>query len=597
MPNLHQMREFALLVGSAFRGYEKVFVVTTFLGIVGGILGGIGIGVLIPLFSYLTGGIPAGGRMASLMEGLFDTLHIPLEAPYLLAFMFTVFVAKAVILFFASHYGERMAETYEENTKKALFAGILKAKWPYLLEQKTGHVERFIMTEANRAGQVIFEMSALILVVTSLIIYLAAAFLISIKTTLIVLALGSLLFFFLRGFYASIQNISQELVEAEKEAAHYITEHVSGVKTVKALAAEEGASRKAFTEFSRIFRSRMRMVFYKLFATSFFEPMSFIFIGIVFLTSYRAPGFALGSFVAVIYVIQKLFGFLQSFQSKLQVINTYIPSLRGIVRYRDALSEAAEQSGGILPFSFEKTLTFKGVGFGYGTTRILDGLSFEIRKGETVGIIGPSGSGKTTVADLLLRLLNPQKGAIQIDGKDIGEVAFSSWRQNVGYVSQDVFLLNDTIENNIRFYDGAIDSEGVRGAAERANMLSTIEKLPEGFQTIVGERGVKLSGGQRQRIAIARALVRNPHILILDEATSALDNESERAVQETLAGIRGSVTIVMIAHRISTIQDADRVIALDKGIIVESGSPDALMKNEKSYFRKMSLLSSREETT
>ena len=203
-----------------------------------------------------------------------------------------------------------------------------------------------------------------------------------------------------------------------------------------------------------------------------------------------------------------------------------------------------------------------------------------------VGLIGPSGAGKTTIVDLLLRLFRPQNGELLIDGTNIDEVDKKSWHDNIGYVSQDIFLINDTIENNIRFYNSSLNHKDIAEVTKSANIYDFIESLPDKLQTFVGERGVQLSGGQRQRIVLARILARKPSILVLDEATSALDNESEHKIQEAIKGLRGKLTILIVAHRLSTVMHADKIAVIKDGIIAEEGSPQELLSNTESYFYK-----------
>ena len=221
------------------------------------------------------------------------------------------------------------------------------------------------------------------------------------------------------------------------------------------------------------------------------------------------------------------------------------------------------------------------------TKMILNGVSFSIHIGETVGLIGPSGSGKTSVADLLLRLFKPNKGEVLLDGVSGESFNLEMWRRNIGYVSQDVFLLNSTIEDNIRFYNETLTKDDIEKAAKQANIYDFIVGLPEGFKTITGDRGVMLSGGQRQRIALARALAGKPALLILDEATSALDHESEKLIHESIRALHGKVTVLIIAHRPSTVAETDTIIVLSRGHIIERGSPQELLQNSESYFRKM----------
>ena len=231
----------------------------------------------------------------------------------------------------------------------------------------------------------------------------------------------------------------------------------------------------------------------------------------------------------------------------------------------------AESLGGGKPFSLREGIMFQDVSFAYPEREAtLVGAAFDIKRGELLGIVGPSGSGKTTLADLLLRLTEPTAGSILIDGLDIREISVQEWRTHVGYVAQDAVLLNDTLEENIRFYNTKLSKADIVHAAKMANIHQFIETLPQGYGTVIGDRGVMLSGGQRQRVALARVLARKPAILVLDEATSSLDQESERAIQTAVEGLRGEITVIIIAHRLSTIENADRFLLVQDGTVRES---------------------------
>ena len=214
-------------------------------------------------------------------------------------------------------------------------------------------------------------------------------------------------------------------------------------------------------------------------------------------------------------------------------------------------------------------------------------INFSIKMGYLVGLIGPSGVGKTTITDLILRLLIPISGRILLDGKDIRKINIEEWKKNIGYVSQDIFLTNDTINSNIKFYDNSITDDDVKEAAKMANIYNFIQSCPDEFFTVVGERGILLSAGQRQRIIIARVLARKPKILLLDEATSALDNESEAKIQQVIKNLKGKITVLVIAHRLSTVVNSDKLIVLEKGKVIEHGNPQELLRDKDSYFFKV----------
>jgi ABC-type multidrug transport system fused ATPase/permease subunit len=239
------------------------------------------------------------------------------------------------------------------------------------------------------------------------------------------------------------------------------------------------------------------------------------------------------------------------------------------------------------------SLSFRAIEFAYPSRKeitVLNGISFDAQAGEKIAIVGPSGAGKSTIAGLILKFYEAQKGEILFDGKPANDYALTDIRQQVAIVPQDVILFGGTILENIAYGKLNATKEEIIKAAQQANAHRFIIGFPEGYDTVVGERGVKLSGGQRQRIAIARALLKDPAILILDEATSSLDSESERLVQEALEVLMKGRTSIIIAHRLSTIREANKIIVLDQGKVVESGSHEELIKNEEGLYKHLSAL-------
>jgi len=262
-------------------------------------------------------------------------------------------------------------------------------------------------------------------------------------------------------------------------------------------------------------------------------------------------------------------------------------SAERIFELLDTPPEIVEKPDAVDLGNFQKSIEFDSVHFEYndGDDRVLDEVSFTINKGEVVAMVGPSGSGKSTIADLIPRFYDVSKGAIRIDGHDLRDAALASIRGNMGIVTQEVILFNDSIRNNIAYAQPNVSEDAIRKAATAANALEFIEQTPKGFETLIGERGVNLSGGQKQRLAIARALLKNPPILILDEATSALDTESEKMVQNAIEELMKDRTALVIAHRLSTVQNADKIIVIDKGRVVETGTHSELYENGRLYRR------------
>ena len=264
-----------------------------------------------------------------------------------------------------------------------------------------------------------------------------------------------------------------------------------------------------------------------------------------------------------------------------------------LVHHEFLNQQVNQSSNGIKEINqFNGSIKFDNVNFSYSDTdkKTLQSISFTIPHKSSTAFVGESGSGKTTIVDLITLANEGYEGEITFNGIKANEIDRSSWRKHIGYVSQDTLIFDDTIANNISMWTKDYNAkviDQIRDAADQANILDFIDSLPDGLNTIVGDRGILLSGGQRQRIFIARELFRKPSILILDEATSALDSESEKSIQESIESLKGTLTVIIIAHRLSTIKNVDQIYFLDEGKIVEQGTYDILKNNSKSKFNKL----------
>jgi len=571
---------------SKYRWHVAVLVV---LGSLSAILEGIGINAVIPLMSFFSGGAEQTDFISKAIQGLFSFFSIPFTFRYLLGFILGLFFLRAIAsVIFGYVRGWVSADFLSDESESVLRATML-ASWPFLLTQKIGTLQNTLVRDIQRSSNLLEVIGQVIQSFTGFLMYLLIAFNISPLMTFITLGGGAILLLVVKPFLRRTRSTGEQMASTEKSFTQFLSEHIIGMKAVKSA----GVERRALESSSRLVRYlrtlSIKMALVRSMSTSLFQPFSLVFVIILLAITYNTPGFSIISFAAVLYLIQKIFTYLESAQGAFQNVFELIPYAENVTTFKRVLAEHREEvSRGGKPFSFQHTLAFDAVSLSYQDKNpTLRKVSFSIKKGETVGLIGPSGAGKTSLADCILRLFRPTSGALLLDGIPAEDILLEEWRRQIGYVAQDVFLFNGTIEENIRFYRSGLSKDEIVSATKKANIYEFIESLPEGFETGVGDRGVMLSGGQRQRIALARALVGKPELLILDEATSALDHESEQLIQKSINALHGEVTVFIIAHRPSTVANADRIIVIEAGKIIENGAPEELLEDKESYFYKM----------
>ena len=382
-----------------------------------------------------------------------------------------------------------------------------------------------------------------------------------------------------------ISRISQEKMA---DINSLLVETINGVRIVKAFCMEPYEINKFRTQNQSYYKLAMRSIKRTLLLSPATE-----FIGVlsgVFVLSWAGKDVISGklSFGVLGLYLGSLFSLIRPFKKLSQVNSINQQALAANERIYEVLDapitvKEKESAGELKKIS--RVIVFKNLNFRYEELEILKEINFSVSAGEVIAIVGPSGSGKSTLLDLLARFYDPQKGEILIDGINIRDVSLKSLRGQIGIVTQETVLFNDSVRANISYGHTDIDIKLIEEASRTANAQGFISKLPQGYDTFIGDRGVKLSGGERQRLAIARALLKNPPILILDEATSQLDTESERIVQDALNKLMRGRTVFMIAHRLSTVRGANKIIVLDKGRIVQMGSHQDLISAEGLYRR------------
>jgi len=513
-----------------------------------------------------------------------DTLQI------LCVSILIIFILKNVFLYLKNIMLTIVQFRLITELRNKLYIHFHKLSLSFFNQHKSGELTSIVVNDvANMRQALTTSFQRIFVEPINIIAFSVLLFIISWKLALIAITIIPLAGFVIVNISRSIRRKSRRTAVKIAGITNIITETLTSMRVVKAFAMED----YEVSRFTKETKNYYNLIFRRARLRSLAPPITEImgvFIGVALLwvggtEVLSAQGLTSEDFIRFILI---MFSALQPIRSlsnvfaEIQVGAASAERVFGILDTEPAILDSDEV---IEDVAFNESVTFDHVFFQYddGDVQVLQDISFSLNKGSVVALVGVSGAGKSTTADLIPRFFEPTEGAVQLDGVDIRKFQTRALRQLMGIVTQETILFNDTISGNIAYGKQDIPIERIRKAAAAANALEFIDKLPEGFDTIIGEKGVRLSGGQRQRLAIARALFKDPPILILDEATSSLDIESEKKVQEAMDRLMKDRTVLVIAHRLSTIVNADNIIVLDGGKIVETGTHEQLLGQNGIY--------------
>jgi ATP-binding cassette, subfamily B, bacterial MsbA len=512
------------------------------------------------------------------------------KAQRVLTVLLLVFVIRAITSFLSEYSFQKVGLSTVRDLRNQLYDRIINQSHRFFAERSTGEIVSRVVSDADaiqaavstRMGDLLQESITLL----GLIVYL---FWINPVLAVVSLIGAPLIITPVVQFGKRLRKTTHRSQERMAEIATVLEETIRGVRIVKAFTMEPfeiGRFREATKKHLRWTLSAQRI-------QALTSPVMELLAGVcmVLLFSYAqsriaAGTLSTGTFVSFLTALALMYAPIKKLNKVNLSLNTALSAAERVFRMLDIDNEVKEKPGAAELQSVGSGVRYDDVTFTYGNDAVLRGIKLDVAPGEIVAVVGGSGAGKSTLVNLLPRFYDVTGGRITVDGIDIREVQLESLRRLMGFVTQEVVLFNDTVRNNIAYGRSDVDEQLVIDAARAANAHEFIRALPHGYDTPIGESGVLLSGGQRQRLAIARALFKDPPILVLDEATSALDTESERLVQQALNNLMRGRTTLVIAHRLSTIRSAHKIVVLDKGAIVEVGSHDELLAR-RGVYRKL----------
>ncbi len=521
-----------------------------------------------------------------LRDSSFETLKI------LSTVIIIIFVLKNVFLYIKNILLTHVQYNFITELRNSIYRKYLSLSLTFFNKQKSGELTSTIITDvSNMRSAFTLGFQRAFVEPLNIIAFVILLFVINIKLALIAVLIVPVTGIAITAIGRSIKRKSRRIQSKIANITNVITETLTSMRIVKAFTTENFENKRFQGETSKFYNLIFRRARLRLTAEPVTEIIGvFVAVLLIILGGSKVlvdQSMTSEDFLRFILVLFSALAPIRLLSNVNMEIQTGMASAERVFSILDSKSDITNRPDACQLSSFDKSIKFKTVRFTYNTKEdaVLSNISFTINKGKVVALVGESGAGKSTIADLVPRFYDVTNGSILIDGKDLRDVTTKSLRKLMGIVTQETILFNDTIRTNIAYGLTDATDDDVVSAAKTANALDFILDQPHGFDTIIGDKGVRLSGGQRQRLAIARAVLNNPPILILDEATSSLDTRSEKLVQEALDRLMNDRTVLVIAHRLSTIQKADKIIVLEKGCITESGTHKELLNKSGQYRR------------
>lgn len=559
----------------------------------------IGIMMLLPLLESLDGGFqeasanPDDSRINILLYELFNFLGIASSTSSIIILITIAFFIKGIVTFAALGFNAYLIGKLLKELKGRLFNKYSNMNYHYYSSKDTGHFTNLINEQPTKALESFNQLTIFGGQLINMIVLMSVAFFMTWIFGLMAFGVGIVLLILFMSLNSYVRSLSRITAKENGNLNKWLIQTLQGFKYLTATAQTSLLKVNIIKSIDLLARNQIKTGIAAAFTQSVREPIAVIFIMLVVFIQLIIFNQQIEPLLVSIVLFYRALNSTLAVQSAFQGTFQHIGSMELVNTEFEAQDKNQAKNGKMIINEFKNSIILDNVSFKHSNEGFeLKKLNLKIPARDSIAFVGESGSGKSTLIDILTLMNVPQRGSIYIDNVDALNIDKSSWRNQIGYVSQDTVIFDDSIGNNICMWKGDFNNDEkllskIKDAARKANILDFIESLKDGFNTVVGDRGILLSGGQKQRLFIARELLREPNLLILDEATSALDSDSEKKIQKSIDELQGQITVLVIAHRLSTIKNVDLIYVMENGALIESGSYESLLKNQNSKFKTM----------
>jgi subfamily B ATP-binding cassette protein MsbA len=569
---------------------NKIFIAMGF-SIAVSILDGFGLSMFLPLLQVVdnNGSVNAEemGNLRFLIDGI-EALGVNLTIGFVLLFMLLFFAFKGVAYYFSSLYIVILQQSFIKSMRLRLLNSLNRMNFKSFVTSDAGQIQNTMSGEVDNVARGFSSYFGTIEQGVMVVVYMTFAFFVNVQFAVLVTIGGIATNFLYKIIYNRTKKASLKLTDSNNNYQGLIIQHVANFKYLKATGKVRDYSARLENEIIDIESSRKKIGVLGSISSATKEPLLVAVVACVILVQTKVFGGAMGSILISLLFFYRALNSLVFTQLHWNAFLSVSGSMENMKNFQNKLESNREKNGDIPFGKFEDSIVINQVDFSYGDFKILKNINLDIQKNQSIAFVGESGSGKTTLVNLIAALLPQDNGSLYIDGLSFGDLEKSTYQKRIGYITQDPVIFNDSIYNNVTFWS-ELTPENIHRfekAIQQASLAKFLNTLPDGKDTELGNNGINLSGGQKQRISIARELYKDIDILIMDEATSALDSETEVAIQQSIEALKGKYTILIVAHRLSTIRNVDRIVYMNNGKIESEGSFSELVYKQPR-FKKM----------